>query len=255
MAGVSSPEPALAPVTPPQEQPDAVLVAHGLRKTYDPDVAPVQALRGADLTLAPGEFVALMGPSGTGKSTLLNILAGLEEADDGEVWLMGRALSGLTEKERTHLRRRHVGIVFQFFNLIDDMTAQENVALAAMVAGASKREAGARAAELLDLLGLLDKAANTPPTLSGGQRQRLAIARALANQPTVLLADEPTGALDSRGGAEIVELLSRLHARGQTILLVTHNHDVAAAADRVLTMSDGRITARGDVARREGSAA
>jgi len=222
---------------------DDVVVARGLRKTYDPDVAPVQALRGADLTLTRGEFVALMGPSGTGKSTLLNILAGLEESDDGDVWLLGQKLSQLTERERTQLRRRHVGIVFQFFNLIDDMTARENVALAAMVAGASRRQAGARASELLDLLGLLEKSRATPPTMSGGQRQRLAMARALANEPTLLLADEPTGALDSRGGAEIIELLRRLHARGQTILLVTHNQEVAAAADRVLTMTDGRLDA------------
>lgn len=229
----------------PEETPEpvAVVVARGLRKTYDPDVAPVPALRGADLRLAAGDFVALMGPSGTGKSTLLNVLAGLEQADDGEVWLMGQALSGLAERERTHLRRRHVGIVFQFFNLIDDMTAQENVALAAMVAGSSRRQASARAGELLDLLGLLDKARATPPTLSGGQRQRLAMARALANQPTLLLADEPTGALDSKGGAEIMELLTRLHRVGQTILMVTHNRDVAATADRVLTMTDGRLDA------------
>ncbi len=219
-----------------------VVAAHGLRKTYDPDSAPVYALRGADLSLAAGDFVALMGPSGTGKSTLLNILAGLEVADDGEVWLMGRALSRLSDRERTRLRRTHVGIVFQFFNLIDDMTALENVALAGMVAGVSRRQASARAQELLDLLGLIDKASTTPPSLSGGERQRLAMARALANQPTLLLADEPTGALDTAGGAEILELLRRLHRSGQTILMVTHNHEVAAAADRVLTMVDGRFS-------------
>jgi putative ABC transport system ATP-binding protein len=226
----------------PDSSPD-VLVAHGVRKTYDPDTAPVRALRGADLTLRRGEFVALMGPSGSGKSTFLSIVAGLEAADDGLVEVAGLDLASLSEAGLARMRRRHIGVVFQFFNLLDGMSASENVALAALAAGASRRAAAARAADLLDLLGLLDKANAAPSTLSGGQRQRLAIARALANEPTLLLADEPTGALDSAGGAEVLELFRRLHAGGQTIFVVTHSADVAAAADRVVHMRDGRIVA------------
>jgi putative ABC transport system ATP-binding protein len=225
-----------------------VLVAHGVRKTYDPDTAPVRALRGADLTLRGGEFVALMGPSGSGKSTFLSIVAGLEAADDGLVEVAGLDLGSLSEAGLARMRRRHIGVVFQFFNLLDGMSASENVALAALAAGASRRAAAARAADLLDLLGLLDKANAAPSTLSGGQRQRLAIARARAHEPTVLLADEPTGARDSAGGAEVLELFRRLHAGGQTIFVVTHSADVAAAADRVVHMRDGRIVSADDVA-------
>jgi putative ABC transport system ATP-binding protein len=218
-----------------------VLVAQGVRKTYEPDTAPVRALRGADLVLRSGEFVALMGPSGSGKSTFLSIVAGLEAADDGIVEVAGTDLRTLSEAGLARMRRRHIGVVFQFFNLLDGMSASENVALAALAAGASRRDAANRAADLLDLLGLLDKANAAPSTLSGGQRQRLAIARALANEPTLLLADEPTGALDSAGGNEVLELFRRLHHGGQTIFVVTHSAEVAAAADRVVHMRDGRI--------------
>jgi putative ABC transport system ATP-binding protein len=220
-----------------------VLVARGIRKTFDVDTAPVRALRGADLVVRPGELVALMGPSGSGKSTLLNVVAGLERADDGEVVVAGHDVTGLGEDALARLRRRHVGIVFQFFNLIDGMSAVDNVALAALAAGVPRRQAMRRAGDLLDLLGLLEKAGASPAALAGGQRQRLAIARALANEPTLLLADEPTGALDSESGAEVLELFRRLHARGQTILLVTHSDEVAAAADRVVRMRDGRMVA------------
>jgi putative ABC transport system ATP-binding protein len=220
---------------------DQVLVARGVRKTYDPDTAPVRALRGADLVVRSGELVALMGPSGSGKSTLLNVVAGLERADDGEVVVAGHDVTGMGEDALARLRRRHVGIVFQFFNLIDGMSTLENVALAALAAGASRKQATRRAGDLLDLLGLLEKADASPATLAGGQRQRLAIARALANEPTLLLADEPTGALDSESGAEVLELFRRLHARGQTIVLVTHSDEVAGAADRVVHMRDGRM--------------
>jgi putative ABC transport system ATP-binding protein len=220
---------------------DQVLVARGVRKTFDPDTAPVRALRGADLVVRSGELVALMGPSGSGKSTLLNVVAGLERADDGEVVVAGHDVTGMSEDALARLRRRHVGIVFQFFNLIDGMSTLENVALAALAAGASRKEATRRAGDLLDLLGLLEKADASPATLAGGQRQRLAIARALANEPTLLLADEPTGALDSESGAEVLELFRRLHARGQTIVLVTHSDEVAGAADRVVHMRDGRM--------------
>jgi putative ABC transport system ATP-binding protein len=216
------------------------VVVRGARKTYDATTAPVRALRGADLVVEPGEFVALVGPSGSGKSTLLDVVAGLEAVDDGEVVVAGHDLTRLGENDLARFRRRHVGIVFQFFHLLDGLTTLENVALAAQVAGASRRESQRRAHGLLDLLGLLDKATTTPAALSGGQRQRLALARALANEPTLLLADEPTGALDSDGGREVLELMARLHRQGRTILVVTHDPAVAASAQRVVQLRDGR---------------
>ena len=213
----------------------------GLRKTFEAENTPIRAVRGVDLAVAEGEFVAIMGPSGCGKSTLLNLIAGLEIPDDGRIELAGEVLNGQGEDELARIRRRHIGIVFQFFNLLEGMTVLENVALPAVIAGRNRRAAESRGRDLLDLLGIADKASITPAALSGGQRQRLAIARAMANDPTLMLADEPTGALDSDGSREITELLHRLHAGGQTILLVTHNPEVAAVASRVVTMRDGRI--------------
>ena len=218
-----------------------VLVAVDVRRTYDAATSPVRALRGVDLTVASGEFVAITGPSGCGKSTFLDVAAGLERPDAGLVRVAGIELTATSETELAELRRRHIGIVFQFFHLVDGMSALDNIALAALIAGMGRRDAEDRARQLLDLLGLLDKAAATPGTLSGGQRQRLAIARALANRPTLLLADEPTGALDSDGGAEVLDLFCRLNDEGQTIVMVTHDHDVAARADRIVRMRDGRI--------------
>jgi putative ABC transport system ATP-binding protein len=217
------------------------LVVEKVRKTFEAENAPVRALRGADLVVPSGDFVALMGPSGCGKSTLLNLVAGLDVADEGTITVAGELVTGRTEDELSLLRRKHIGIVFQFFNLLEGMTVLENVALPAVIAGRKRRMAETRARDLLDLLGIGDKASTVPGMLSGGQRQRLAIARALANEPTLLLADEPTGALDSEGGQEVIELLSRLHNGGQTIVLVTHDPEVAAAADRVVRMRDGRI--------------
>jgi putative ABC transport system ATP-binding protein len=224
---------------------EPVLTVRGARKTFEAELAPVRALRGVDLTLSDGEFVAIMGPSGCGKSTLLNLVAGLDTADDGEIVLAGEQVTGKTEDELARMRRRHIGIVFQFFNLLEGMTVLENVVLPAMIAGTKRKAAETRARDLLDLLGLGDKAGEVPAVLSGGQRQRLAIARALANEPTLLLADEPTGALDSDGGREVLELFKRLHADGQTILLVTHNDEVAEAADRIVRMRDGRVEDEG----------
>jgi putative ABC transport system ATP-binding protein len=218
-----------------------VLVVDKVRKTFEAENAPVRALRGADLVVQASDFVALMGPSGCGKSTLLNLVAGLDVADEGTITVAGEHVTGRTEDELSQLRRTHIGIVFQFFNLIEGMTVLENVALPAVIAGRKRKMAETRARDLLDLLGIGDKASTAPGMLSGGQRQRLAIARALANEPTLLLADEPTGALDSEGGQEVIELLSRLHGGGQTIVLVTHDAGVAAAADRVVRMRDGRI--------------
>ena len=221
---------------------DEVLQVRGLRRSFDSEGAPVRALRGVDLTLQRGEFVAVMGPSGCGKSTLLNLVAGLDAPSGGDVVVAGESLGDRDEDALALMRRAHVGLVFQFFNLLEGMTALENVTLAAAIAGASRRGAERRARDLIDLLALGEKGPEYPATLSGGERQRLAIARALANEPTLLLADEPTGALDSEGGAEILELFRRLHAGGQTILMVTHDAKVAAGADRVVQMRDGRIT-------------
>ena len=218
------------------------LVAEKVRKTFEAENAPVRALRGANLVVPSGDFVALMGPSGCGKSTLLNLIAGLDVADEGTITVAGELVTGRTEDELSQLRRRHIGIVFQFFNLLEGMTVLENVALPAVIAGRKRKLAETRARDLLDLLGIGDKASTVPGMLSGGQRQRLAIARALANEPTLLLADEPTGALDSEGGQEVIELLSRLHAGGQTIVLVTHDANVASAAARIVRMRDGRIS-------------
>ncbi len=217
------------------------LVVEKVRKTFEAENAPVRALRGADLVVPSGDFVALMGPSGCGKSTLLNLVAGLDVADEGTITVAGELVTGRSEDELSQLRRKHIGIVFQFFNLLEGMTVLENVALPAVIAGRKRRMAETRARDLLDLLGIGDKASTVPGMLSGGQRQRLAIARALANEPTLLLADEPTGALDSEGGQEVIELLSRLHTGGQTIVLVTHDPGVAAAAGRIVRMRDGRI--------------
>ena len=203
-----------------------VLRIERLRKSFESDGLPVRALRRVDLTVRSGEFVAIMGPSGCGKSTLLNIVAGLETPSDGEVLLAGVSVTSMSENERALFRRAHIGIVFQFFNLLEGMSVLENVTLPAAVAGAARKQAPRRALDLLDVLGLGDKADELPGVLSGGERQRLAIARALANEPT-LLADEPTGALDSEGGLDVLELFRRLNADGQAILLVTHDQVVA----------------------------
>jgi putative ABC transport system ATP-binding protein len=218
-----------------------VIEARGVRKTYESEGTPVRALRGLDMTMDEGEFIAVMGPSGCGKSTLLNLVAGLDAPTEGEIIVAGESLTDKDENELARMRRRHIGIVFQFFNLLEGMSVLENVTLPAVIAGTKRRQAESRARDLLDLLGLGDKARSAPGVLSGGQRQRLAIARALANAPTLLLADEPTGALDSEGGLEVLELFRRLHAGGQAILLVTHDEEVAAPATRIVRMRDGRV--------------
>jgi putative ABC transport system ATP-binding protein len=218
-----------------------VVQATRLRKNYESEGSPVRALRGVDLELHSGEFVAVMGPSGCGKSTLLNLIAGLDTASDGEILIAGEPLSGKDEDDLARMRRRHIGIVFQFYNLLEGMTVLENVTLPAVIAGSPRKRAETKARDLLDLLGLADKVDDIPGVLSGGLRQRLAIARALANEPTILLADEPTGALDSAGGEEVLELFRRLHSAGQTIMLVTHDRGVAAASGRTIEMRDGRV--------------
>jgi len=220
------------------------LRVEGLRKTFettDDEQVPVRALRGLDMAVGQGEFVAVMGPSGCGKSTLLNLVAGLETPTDGRIEIAGEPIEGRSDDELAIMRRRHIGLVFQFFNLLEGMSVLENVSLPMVVAGRSRKQADSRAMDLLDLLGIADKARKSPGVLSGGQRQRLSIARALGNEPTLLLADEPTGSLDSTGGAEVLGLFRRLHEGGQTIVMVTHDDEVAASADRIVRMRDGRI--------------
>jgi putative ABC transport system ATP-binding protein len=217
----------------------------GARRTFAAELAPVRALRGVEFEVAPGEFVAVAGPSGCGKSTLLNVIAGLDQVDDGTVEVAGERVDGRDEDWLARFRRHHIGIVFQFFNLLDGVSALDNLVLPAVLGGMRGRAAEARARDLLDLLGLGDRAQQVPAVLSGGQRQRLAIARALVNKPTLLLADEPTGALDTEGGLEILELFRRLHDDGQTIVMVTHAAEVAAGAGRVVRMRDGLVVSTG----------
>jgi putative ABC transport system ATP-binding protein len=219
----------------------ALLEARGLVKTYDPAGAPVPAVQGVDLVIERGEFVAVMGPSGCGKSTLLNLLAGLDRPTAGEVWMDGQRIDELSETALAKLRRRRIGFVFQFFNLLPSLTAAENVELPLMLAGRRRREARRSAVRLLQDLGIADKADAAPTLLSGGQAQRVALARALAVQPDLVIGDEPTGSLDSASAGEVLGLLREAHRGGQTLLVATHDARVAAAADRVLGMRDGRL--------------
>jgi putative ABC transport system ATP-binding protein len=218
-----------------------VLEARCLAKTYDTGGVEVDALRGADLTVERGEFVAIMGPSGCGKSTLLNLLAGLDRPTAGEVWLDGERIDQLSETELARRRRRKIGFVFQFFNLVPTLSAVENVELPLLLVGRRRREARRAADELLSDLGIADKRAVAPVLLSGGQQQRVALARALANRPAIVLGDEPTGNLDTAATREVLELLRAARGRGQTLLIVTHDARVAAAADRIVNLRDGRV--------------
>ncbi|MGH3272381.1 MAG: ABC transporter ATP-binding protein [Trebonia sp.] len=212
----------------------------GVTKVYQAG-APA-ALADVTLTVAAGEVAAVMGPSGSGKSTLLNLVAGLDKPTSGAVTVAGLRIDTLGETALARFRARHVGIIFQFFNLLDDLTVADNVLLPAQLAGASRRAAGTRAAELLDRLGIADHRDDHPARLSGGQRQRVAIARALVNSPELLLADEPTGALDTATGQEIGRLLRELNAAGQTLVLVTHDPALAQRyAARTLQLVDGHL--------------
>ena len=218
-----------------------LLRASKLTKTFRGDGAAVHAVRGVDLALRPGEFVAVTGPSGSGKSTLLHMLGGLEPPTSGQIWLAGQRVDGLSHARWAVLWRRHIGFVFQFFNLVSNMTVADNVELAALMGGATRRQARARRIELLADLGLMAKADAAPARLSGGEQQRVAMARALANRPSLLLADEPTGNLDSAASQAVLRLLDRAHADGQAILLVTHDARAASAADRVISLFDGMV--------------
>jgi ABC-type lipoprotein export system ATPase subunit len=219
----------------------SVLRAVGLRKHYGKDEGLVRAVDEVDLEIARGEALAVMGPSGCGKSTLLHLLGGLDRPSGGELWLAGRRIDRLGERGLADLRRREIGFVFQAFHLMDELTARENVELPALLAGRSARQARRRALELLDEVGLADRASHLPAALSGGQRQRVAIARALVNDPIVLLADEPTGNLDSTATLEVLRLFDRLHTAGLTFVIVTHDQRVAATADRLVSMRDGAL--------------
>ena len=217
----------------------SVLRARGLRKEYGKGEGLVRAVDEVDLDVASGVTVAVMGPSGCGKSMLLHLLGGLDRPSGGELWLAGQRIDQLSERGLAALRRDCVGFVFQAFHLMDELTATENVELPLLLAGRSARTARRRAGDLLAQVGLADRARHLPSQLSGGQRQRVAIARALANEPQVVLADEPTGNLDSEATLEVLRLLDDLHKAGQTVVIVTHDSRIAATADRLISMRDG----------------
>jgi putative ABC transport system ATP-binding protein len=222
-----------------KERENVIVSARGLRKEYGTGESLVRAVDEVELEVARGETLAVMGPSGCGKSTLLHLLGGLDRPTAGELWLNGRRIDGLSERSLAQLRRHEVGFVFQAYHLMDELTAQENVELPALLAGRTPRASRRRAEELLAQVGLADRAGHLPSALSGGQRQRVAIARALANEPQLVLADEPTGNLDSAATLEVLRLFEALHATGLTLLVVTHDERIAATADRLISMRDG----------------
>jgi len=212
-----------------------------VQKVYPMGEVSVPALRGISLTIHPGEFVAIMGPSGSGKSTLMHLIGCLDLPSDGVVQLDGKDITQLDEDTLAQIRGKKIGFVFQTFNLIPTLTAQENVELPLFFQGVPREERHARAAELLRKVGLDGRLHHKPAQLSGGERQRVAIARALANDPEIILADEPTGNLDSESGEAILDLLAQLHREGKTIILVTHNPEAAAYAQRIVRIRDGRL--------------
>ncbi len=218
-----------------------VVQAKGLCRHYAGDDSPVRAVDLVDLTVEQGEAASVMGPSGCGKSTLLHLLGGLDRPTAGMLWLGGQRVDGLSETAWARLRRRTIGFVFQSFHLVDELSAVENVELPALLIGANRKQARTKALGLLERLGVADRAGHLPDRLSGGERQRVALARAVVNEPLLVLADEPTGNLDSAATAEILRLFAEVHDAGQTLLLVTHDPRVAATAERLLTMRDGSI--------------
>ena len=220
----------------------SVLQTRAVKKKYLMGQVTVNALDGVDLSVEKGEFVAVMGPSGSGKSTLLHLLGGLDWPSDGEITLAGKALSGLSDDEITLLRRRGVGFIFQFYNLLPTLSAEENVALPLLIDGKRIEDYQGKIDQLLDLVGLVERRDHKPDQLSGGQQQRVAIARALVTDPQIVLADEPTGNLDSKSGLVILELLRRsCDDMGQTVVMVTHDPKAASYAGRVIFLQDGQI--------------
>jgi putative ABC transport system ATP-binding protein len=218
-----------------------VISVRNLVKTYVVGEVTVRALRGADFDVEPGEFVAVTGPSGSGKSTLMNMIGCLDTPNAGEYWLNGHRVSELGDDELARIRNKEIGFVFQTFNLLPRATALHNVELPLIYAGIGAKDRRDRATQALTRVGLGDRMHHRPNELSGGQRQRVAVARALVNDPSILLADEPTGNLDSATSVEIMGLFEELHAAGQTIVLVTHEHDIAAHADRQVHLKDGTV--------------
>jgi len=220
----------------------SIIVARDLVKTYDTGKIRVKALRGIDLTIEKGEMVAVMGPSGCGKTTLLNCLSGLDDVTAGEVFVEGKRLNDLSDNEKTEHRARRMGFVFQFYNLLPVLSAVENVELPLLVSGVRPAEAKKRALEVLEAVGLRDRAAHVPAELSGGERQRVTIARALVNEPAIVWADEPTGDLDKKTSLGVLELLSKLNKeKQQTFVLVTHDPEMANMASRKIIMESGQI--------------
>ena len=220
---------------------EIVIRSEGLKKFYVLGGETVRALQGVDIEIRAGEFVAIMGPSGSGKSTLMNLIGCLDTPTEGDYWLNGEFVSDLTDDQLAGVRNRAIGFVFQTFNLLPRATALHNVELPLIYAGLGAKARKAKAREKLEMVGLADRMDHRPPELSGGQRQRVAIARALVNDPALLLADEPTGNLDSQTSAEIMEVISALHRRGQTVIVVTHERDIAEYATRQIHLRDGWI--------------
>ena len=221
--------------------PDVIILTHKLTREYDMGSELVRALRGVSLQIQTNEYVAVMGPSGSGKSTLMNLIGCLDTPTSGEYWLNGQKVSDLADDELARIRNKEIGFVFQTFNLLPRADALHNVELPLIYAGLSSRNRRERAAQALQRVGLGDRMDHKPNELSGGQRQRVAIARALVNEPSILLADEPTGNLDSATSSEIMDVFAELHQQGQTVVMVTHEQDIAAHAARVITLRDGVV--------------
>jgi putative ABC transport system ATP-binding protein len=224
---------------------DAIIVVRNMKREYVMGSETVRALRGVDFTIRRNEFVAIMGPSGSGKSTLMNLIGCLDSPSEGEYWLNGHRVSELGDDELARIRNREIGFVFQTFNLLPRASALQNVELPMIYAGFSAKERRKAAEDALGRVGLKERMTHRPNELSGGQRQRVAIARALVNNPSIILADEPTGNLDSKTSEEILQLFEQLYADGQTIILVTHEHDIAQHARRQVHLKDGMIESDG----------
>ncbi len=219
----------------------SLIVVENLWKVYDMGQEQVQALRGIDLTISKGEYVAIMGPSGSGKSTLMNLIGCLDTPSEGVYLLNSQRVSELNDDELARIRNKEIGFVFQTFNLLPRATALHNVELPLIYNGTSRDDRRQKAIQALTTVGLSDRMNHKPNELSGGQRQRVALARALANNPSIILADEPTGNLDSATGREIMELFKKLHRAGNTMIVVTHEYDIAKYADRIIFLRDGQI--------------